>query len=229
MTLQARFFLRGALLIALLLGGTSACAPSHAGRTLGRGVLQVEGGLGGPMVTNLGPAIPIPNVPLGLRYGVMDRLDVSGHLNLLPLVTGGFMMLDASATWALYRHEGRDGWNLATSAGLALLTDFRESARLHPIFDIAGGYTYRWFTIYGGTELIVDFWANSAIANPFVGVEGAFGRFSISGAFVWFNVGHSTYASSIIYVNSDAERGSAGLMIGIKYRWDLSRHRGGDS
>ncbi len=51
----------------------------------------IEGGLGGPFVKNLGVVIPVPNLPLGVRYGVTDRLDVAGHLNLLPIFTGGFL------------------------------------------------------------------------------------------------------------------------------------------
>jgi hypothetical protein len=115
----------------------AACAASHAGRTVGRDVLQAEISLGGPLVTNLGPAIPIPNLPLGLRYGVTDRLDVGGHVNVLPLAMGGFLMLDSSLTWGIVRHEGRSGPNLATGAGFVLFTDFRDGARVSPMVDLA--------------------------------------------------------------------------------------------
>ncbi len=205
------------------------CAPSHAGRTLGREVIQFEGGLGGPMVTNLGGAIPVPNVPLGVRYGVTDRTDVSGHVNLLPLFMGGFMTLDAGATYAFYRHSGRDGFNLAGSAGVALLTDFQDSARVSPLFDIYGGYTYSWFTVFGGGELVADFWGGRAVVSPQVGFEADIGSLTLSAAFVWHHVGHDVTNSSIRYVTGSANRGAAGVLLGIKYRWDLAERRNGRS
>ncbi len=209
----------GVLLIA------AACAPSHAGRTVGRGMLQLEGGLGGPLVTNLGPAIPIPNVPVGLRYGLTDRLDVAGHVNLLPLVTGGFLLVDTSLTWALVRHDGPRGWNLATSAGLAVMTDFQDEARVAPIMDIAGGYTVDWFTFYAGAEIALDPWGGGAMANPFIGAEADIReRWSLSAAFVWFSPGYSVFSSSIDYVSANSQ-GAVGFILGLKRRWDLSHLR----
>lgn len=202
-----------------------ACAPSHAGRTLGRGTLQLETGLGGPMVTNFGGAIPVPNVPVGLRYGVTERLDVQGHVNLLPLVIGGFLALDAGVTWGLVRHDGPRGWNLATSASLALLTDFQTAGRIVPMIDIAGGYTWSWFTLFAGAELWVDFWGGNVATNPYLGVEFDIRSATISLAGVWFHPALDAGASSANYV-SGVDRGGIGVLLGVKYRWSLGDRDG---
>jgi hypothetical protein len=196
------------------------CAPSHAGRTLGRGVLQIEGGLGGPLIQNLGPAIPIPNVPVGARYGVNDHLDVAGHVNLLTLFAGGFLVIDTELTMGLIRHEGSRGPNLAASVGFALLTDFQSGARFSPMFDVAGGYTIDWFTVYGGVEMLLDFWRGSVHLDPMVGVEIDIRSFTLFGTFIWYHPFGDGYHNSFEYV-TPGDHGSLGLMIGLKGRLDL--------
>ncbi len=208
-----------------LVVAATACAPSHAGRTLGRGTLQIEGGLGGPIFTNFGAPIPVPNIPLGLRYGVTNRLDVQGHVNLLPLVIGGFLTMDAGVTYALLRHSGREGFNLATSASLALLTDFNSAGRVFPFFDIAGGYTWRRATFFAGAEIWFDFWGGNVAASPYLGVEVDFRRTTVSLAGVWYHSALDTNASAADYV-SGLDRGGLGLQVGIKYRWSLGGRRG---
>lgn len=203
---------------------TTGCAPSHAGRTLGRRVLQIEGGLGGPLVQNLGTPIPIPNVPLGVRYGLTDRLDVAGHTNLLTFFTGGFLVLDAELTVGLIRHEGRRGPNLATSVGFAFLSDFQTGARFTPMFDIAGGYTIDWFTIYGGVEVLIDPWSQSVHIDPMVGVEFDIRNFTLFGTFIWYHPFGDGYQNSFEYV-SPGDHGGLGLMIGLKGRFDLNEGR----
>jgi hypothetical protein len=200
----------------------TGCAPSHAGRTVGGGVLQVEGGLGGPFVTNLDAPIPVPNIPMGARFGLRENLDVAGHINVLPLIMGGFLAADASFTWALVAHEGEKGLNLATSSGLAVLTDFENGARVSPLVDIAVSYTYLWVTPFVGFETIVDLWASGAITNPFVGFEVDIDSWTLSASGIWYHPAHDWYASSIRYLAPNYQ-GSIGVMLGIKRRWDLMK------
>jgi len=202
----------------------TGCAPSHAGRTVGRRVLQIEGGLGGPLVKNLGTPIPIPNVPMGVRYGVTDTLDVAGHVNLLTFFTGGFLVVDTELTLGLIHHEGRRGPNLATSVGFALLTDFQEGARFDPTFDIAGGYTVDWFTIYGGAEFLVDPWRKTVHMDPMVGMEFDIRNFTLFGTFIWYHPFGDAYHNSFEYVTPGGH-GGIGVMFGLKGRIDLNRPR----
>ncbi len=211
------------LLVSLVIGMLiAACAPSHAGRTVGRGVLQAEGSLGGPMVTNLGGAIPVPNIPVGARYGLTDRLDVAGHVNLLPIIMGGFLVLDASLTFGILKQEGKRGVNLATSSGVAFLSDFQTGARVSPVVDMAVSYTVSRFTPFVGCEFIADMWQSRAITDPFVGLEVDVGRWSVSAAVVWFHPAHDWYASSIRYF-PETHQGALGFLVGLKRRWHTRR------
>lgn len=213
------------LLVSLLLAALhSGCAPSHAGRTVGRGVLQAEGSLGGPMVTNLGGAIPVPNIPVGARYGLTDRLDAAGHVNLLPIVMGGFLALDASLTYGLLKQEGKSGVNLATGAGLIFFSDFQSGARVSPVVDMAVSYTVSRFTPFVGCELVADMWQSRAIADPYFGLEVDVGRWSLSLAVVWFHPAHDWYASSIRYF-PETHQGALGFLVGLKRRWHTRRSR----
>jgi hypothetical protein len=209
-TLKASCVLLGLLFAAY------GCAPSHAGRTLGRGVIQVEGGIGGPFAKNLGVPIPVPNIPIGARYGIKNWLDVSSHVNLLPIIMGGFLALDASLTWALVRHDGPKGWNLATGTGFVFFSDFDNGARIGPLMDIAGGYTINRFTPFAGIELTVDCWGPGVIWNPFVGLEIDIKKTTLSAAAIWYNPTFDAYTSSVDYV-SPGYHGSVGLIIGVKH------------
>jgi len=212
---------------ALAAGATAAflasmgCAPSHAGRTVGEGVLQAEGSLGGPLVTNLGTAFPVPNIPMGARYGLTDRIDVASHVNLLPLIMGGFLAWDASLTWGVVRHDGPEGWNLATGTGLVLFTDFQDGARVSPLIDLAGGYTFEWFTPFAGLEMAIDLWGGDTVIDPYLGFEIDIGDLVLSFAAIWFHAGYDWYASPVRYVSGDTN-GALGFLLGLKYRWDLS-------
>jgi len=215
------------LMTSLLIG---ACAPTHAGRTLGKGVLQLEGNFGGPFVKNLGPSIPVPNMPVGARYGVTNRMDVAAHLNALPLVMGGFMALDGGVSYGLIRHEGRSGPNLATQLGAALLTDFKQGARISPTLDIAGGHTFDWFTPFAGAEFQVDAWGGRLLGNFFAGFEADMGNFTVAASGVYFTPWFDTWSSIVDYVSPN-QAGAVGCLLGFKYRFhllDSDREPGGD-
>lgn len=218
---------RGEVVILCLLGAlATACVSSHAGRTLGRGVIQGDISLGGPLFTNLGPPVPIPNLPLGVRYGVTDRTDVSAHINVLPIVFGGFMALDVGFTRALVRQDARSGPNLATGLTLLLVTDFREEARLLPVMDLAGGYTFSWFTLFAGFDVMADAWGGGANLSPFAGFEMDLPRRVIlHGEFKWFAVNFDVYDAPFRYVSA-GDMGMVGFLLGIKFGWDLGREVG---
>jgi hypothetical protein len=214
---------RVALAAAALLA--SACAASHAGRTVGRGVIQGEVTVSGPLVTNLGPAVPIPNLPLGVRYGITDRLDFNTHLNVLPIVMGGFIAADAGITWAILHRERRSGPNLATGVSFMLVSDFHEEARLIPLADIAGGATFGPFTLFAGFDVMCDYWGGGANFSPFAGFEIDLPRRVIlHGAFKWFAATFDVYDSPTRYVNVN-HKGMMGFVIGIKFGFDLEERR----
>jgi hypothetical protein len=208
-------------LAAILLLAAAGCAPSHAGRTLGRGMLQAEGSLGGPLVRNLGPPLPVPNLPVGARYGLTDRVDAFAHVNALPLVINrGFLTMDGGVTLGLVRHEGRIGPNLATSVGFVLLTDFDTAARGGPLVDMAASYTFDWLTPFVGFEASPDLSGGRVFMDVFVGLEADFGRTTVSLSGVWFDPSFDVSASPVDYV-SLGNRGALGALLGVKVRWSL--------
>ena len=211
--------LRGLMALAALLLAAS-CAPTHAGRTLGKGVLQVEGCYGGPLFKNLGATMPIPNIPVGARYGVTDRVDLASHVNVLPMIMGGFLALDAGATYGIIKHEGRSGPNLASQVGFALLTDFSDGTRVSPTLDLAGGYTLGWFTPFLGAEFVGDVSGERLLGNFYAGSEADIGNLTLAAAGVWFTPWFETYTSSVEYVSPE-RHGALGFFVGLKYRFDV--------
>jgi hypothetical protein len=93
------------LLVALAVWLTAGCGLTTAVRPVPKGAVQVEAALGGPFFGNLGVALPLPLSSAGVRYGVADGLDVSGHAHLTSL-TFGVAGLDAGATWMPLAQEG---------------------------------------------------------------------------------------------------------------------------
>ncbi|MCU0664015.1 MAG: hypothetical protein MUC50_17015 [Myxococcota bacterium] len=207
--------MRMSALLALLALGGMGCLPSHAGRTLGKGALQAEMGLGGPIFNNLGGPIPMPSLPLGARYGILDDLDISAHINALTLVVGGFLTADAQATFRLVGDERREGFHMASSTGLGLLTDFSQMVRVSPLFDLAMSYGFSKAAPFIGSELILDVWNGTVIWNPFIGVEVDVGRTTLSLAGVWFNAGFDTSSTPLEWV-SPGDRGALGVLLGLK-------------
>jgi len=187
-------------------------------------MLQIEGNLGGPFIKNLSSDIPIPNIPLGARYGVTDRIDVGGHVNVLPLIMGGFLVLDAGATFGIIRHDGRSGPNLASQAGFAFMTDFQDGARIIPMLDLAGGYTWAWFTLFCGAEFAYDPWGANLHGNFYAGLEADIGNLTLAASGVWFTPWFDTYSSAVQYAAPN-DAGGIGLLLGVKYRFDLLKNR----
>jgi hypothetical protein len=172
-------------------------------------------GLGGPIFKNLGGPIPVPSLPVGARYGVLDGLDVSAHINPLTFVVGGFVTADAQATFSLVGDGQRRGFHMATSTGLGLLTDFSQMVRVSPLFDLAMSYGFSKAAPFIGAELILDVWGGAVIWNPFIGLEIDVGRTTLSLAGVWFNAGFDTYSTPLDWV-SPGNRGAIGVLLGLK-------------
>jgi len=72
---------RAAAALALVLLA-SGCGMRHLARTVGEGNAKVRASVGGPMFSNLGAAIPLPNVQVGGRYGLTDGFDLDADLSL---------------------------------------------------------------------------------------------------------------------------------------------------
>jgi hypothetical protein len=154
---------------------------------------------------------------------LLDNLDLSGHLNLLPLITGGFTALDASLTLGIIQHKGRRGFDLASGAGLVFMTDFDTAARISPLVDMALGYAVNRFHPFIGFEAVIDARASDALVDPYVGLEVDIGAWSVSGEVLWFHPAHDWYSSAIRYVSINDTHGAIGAILGLKRRFGPKR------
>lgn len=141
-----------------MLALTQGCAGQNLSRTVGKGNGEVHASLGGPFFERLGPAIPVPNVNVGGRYGVHEIVDVDASVNLLAAAYG-ILAIDAAAVIQLLRVPKR----LAFSATGRLHTfgdlDDAPGFRAYPEFGLhAGGQIpdLDWLHLYGGILGLVN-------------------------------------------------------------------------
>lgn len=230
--------LDGVFLGILCLGAIfCACTATHSVRTVGKGNAALEMSLGGPLITNLGGAIPAPNLFVAGRYGVRDDLDLSLAYNLTsPIVPG--IVLDGIFTAHYVPIQpgiGRQqdtpdkGWSLATAAGLHLLTDFTNGAVLLPAVELAGGWRYKWFNPYLGLSLALHFYRpydqnNPAFLSPFVGADFMVNRrVSLGLRLTFYDVLYNMWGSQVewVYLVADSSQekkfGMVGLSLAFSY------------
>ena len=157
----------------------AGCAGRHLARTVGQGHGEVRAGVGGPLLSNLGPPIPLPNLAVQGRYGLTDWLDVDGGVSVLGLAYGLFV-IDAGLVAQLYRQP----------RGFAL----SASARGNFFFDLDDGFTPRgypevglhaeqvatdWLVVFGGLDAWFVFspppGKPPVLAAPYLGAEVRFG------------------------------------------------------
>ncbi len=113
----------------------AGCAAPNLSRTVGRGNWELHVSHGGPLLRPPGwPPVPFGHTHIGGRYGLSDRVDIDGNLNLLPLGVG-LLQVDTAVVLQIFRRPRR----LAVSA----------AARLAGIFDLDDPPAARLFTEWG--------------------------------------------------------------------------------
>ncbi|MBN2715084.1 MAG: hypothetical protein JXX14_04465 [Deltaproteobacteria bacterium] len=201
----------------VIMVGASGCAVSNAGKTVGRGTVQLEGSVGGPLFKNLGATMPVPNIPLGARYGFTDRLDGQAHVNVLPIVMGGFAQVDAGVTMGVLSQRQGHGVNLALSLGGAVMSDLHTSVRATPITGVTLSRQFGRVIPFVGFESYVDFGRPRAIGNVHGGVELEWDRISLQASAMWLDPGFDAAESTMKYV-SPGNSGALGVLLGLKVR-----------
>jgi hypothetical protein len=221
------------LVISLL----SSCTAVNQARTIGKGRVAVETSLGGPLMTNLGLPLPIPNLYIGGRYGLRDDLDLSTHINVLtPFIPGIGLDLLTSASWVPIQpglNFQRASKDRGLGAGLGLdiqwITDFNNGFIVMPAFDLSASYRYKWVSVFGGSGVGFDFLRPDKSDNilqvcPFLGLEFITkSQASIGLKFTAFDILYNYNGSQTqwIYLNQNkAERrkhAPLGITIGFGY------------
>jgi hypothetical protein len=231
--------LLGMTVLLVALANAAACTTTHTVRTVGQGNFGVEASFGGPMFTNLGGAIPMPNLFVGGRYGVLDDLDVSAAYNLTgPISPGIAMDLILGAHWVPIQPGLRSqtatpeqGWSLATGLQLHSLTDFETGFVAIPAIDLAVGYRYKWLNPFVGASLALHFFrpadrANIPMLSPYVGAEFILSkRAAISARVTFFDVAYNYWGSPVDWVylkkDNDARKRKAILGVGLGFSFDF--------
>ena len=209
----------------------ASCTATHSVRTVGKGNSAVEMSLGGPFFTNLGGAIPAPNLFIGGRYGVRDDLDVSLEYNLTsPIVPGitldgifGAHYVPIQPGIGHQRDTKNKGWSLATAAALHLLTDFQNGAIAIPETELAGGWRYKWFNPYIGLSLALHFYrpydhTEPVFLSPFVGADFIINKKATVGfRLTLYDVLYNMYGSQVdwVYLVNDTSAHKKYGMIGL--------------
>jgi len=231
----------GPLLLILPIG----CTTTHSVRTVGKGNLEFETTLGGPMTTSLGPPAPIPNAFVGARYGILDDLDFSAHYNLTaPIVPGIGLDLQTAVHWipiqpglARQQQTPEYGWSLGGGLGITWISDFRSGLVVLPYLEAAVGWRHAWFNPFAGTALGLNLYRppgreHVMQLSPFLGVELILPRgAALSLRLTWHDVTYNAYGSQVdwIYMIDDVEaeekRAPLGVSLGFSIGIPLGRER----
>ncbi len=227
------------LCLVLLLG----CTATNQVRTIGKGKFGIEATLGGPVTTSLGPPVPMPNIFLGGRYGILQDLDVAVHYNIFaPIIPGIPLDLITGVYWVPIQPGVRSqqsspnkGWAAGGSLSLQWLTDFKNGFMLMPALELAGGWRYKWVNPYLGLSCGLNFYRpedtrNFTQLNPFVGTEFFIrDRASIALKCTMFDIAYNLYGSQIKWVymvDNTAENkkyGVLGVSLGFSFKLGHSK------
>jgi hypothetical protein len=207
-----------------------SCTAVHHTRTVGKGAWAVETTFGGPMLTNLGAPLPVPNLFAGTRYGLREDLDIVGHINLLGPITPGLLDLSTGAHWVPVQpglrtqaDTPRRGWALGGAAEVQWVTDFSHGLVVLPALTVSGGYRVRWFNPFGGLSLGFNGYrphesGTPLMVCPFVGVECILGdRVGLSAKCMLYDVAYNQYGSQIdwVYLVDDVDEGKRQAFLGV--------------
>lgn len=234
-------------LVCLLLGLTSSvgCTTTHSARTIGKGNLGLEATLGGPITTNLGGPVPIPNLFAGARYGLREDLDLSAAINLTgPVIPGIGLDLQTAVHWFPIQPEDLESTSpgqrfaFGGSAGLDWLTDFQSGFTVLPYLELTAGYRTRRINPFVGTALVADFYrpmeqADYLMVSPYLGLELMFGdHFGLTIRGTLYDVTHNAYGSQVAWIylvdDIEGERRYAPLGVSFGFSWDgLGQRRPG--
>ena len=162
----------------------SSCTAVNQARTVGKGNWAMETSLGGPILTNLGFPLPVPNLFIGGRYGLRDDFDLVAHLNILtPFIPGIGLDLLTSAQWVpvqpgrgFQNSTPEEGWGAGLGLDIQWMTDFMNGFVVLPALDLCASYRYKWISVFGGSGFGFDFLRPSESDNilqicPFIGFE----------------------------------------------------------
>jgi hypothetical protein len=142
------------LFLCMLLAG---CAARTTLEPVGKGQLAASASLGGPLVAAFGTRPPIPNLALGARYGLGDRIDLDGNLHLLPLLYS-LAGLDLGVTWYPLLNDGAVptiGIQPRVMAFASFKSGVDDRFRAYPAISSSAAWKLGSGLIYTGFDFVV--------------------------------------------------------------------------
>ncbi len=130
------------------------CTSTLPVRTVGKGNSALEVTGGGPLFSDLGVTIPMPNLLIGWRYGMSKEVDISAHYNLTTAFIQDIALhLNTSLHYipiqpGISRQESTPykGHSLGIAFHIQWLSDFRTDLMILPALETSYGYRFDWFT-----------------------------------------------------------------------------------
>ena len=219
-----------------------SCTATRQVRTIGKGNKGIEVTLGGPFFTNLGSPLPMPNLFIGGRYGLMQDLDIAVHYNLTaPIIPGIPLDLITGIYWVPLQPGIRNqekspyrGWGAGGSFAVQWLTDFKSGFVALPAIELSGGWRYKWINPFVGLALGFNFYrphdnTNFVQVNPFLGTEFIIkDRAGLSFKCTFFDIAYNLYGSQIDWVyivdnkEEDKKSGVFGISLGFSWKFGKS-------
>jgi hypothetical protein len=140
----------------------SACSTIRQITPLDQGEQRVGLAVGGPLFTDLGVPIPVPEISLDYAYGVTDDITLGAALHVTPAVFGLCGVGEAFGTVGVLDQAG---FIPAVSVGLdtVLLSDFTTSFFVLPEASATASWKLADFiSIYAGAAMMVNFYPKTA-------------------------------------------------------------------
>ncbi|MDZ7261094.1 MAG: hypothetical protein ONB05_03115 [candidate division KSB1 bacterium] len=163
------------------------CAAHTNLEPVGRGHVNGNVSIGGPIVAAFGTRIPIPYGTIGINYGLRDRVNLNGNLHLLPLAYS-VIGTDLGVTWFPVINKGAVPTlgiqpRLLALASVKKDVASRDRLRIYPLVSSSAAWPLGKGLMYTGFDLTIpisspdyDDEASSTILSPFIGYRWHLGR-----------------------------------------------------
>lgn len=162
-------------IILLLLVG---CAAQTNFEPIGKGNVNGNVSLGGPIISAFGTRIPLPYLTVGANYGISDQINIHGNLHLFSM---GYKIVgfDFGAAWFPFLNDGLKP-TISIQPRLIVFasakSDVSSRFRVYPVITNTAAWKIGKNTLFTGFDLVVPFTkpdydseASSTIFSPFIG------------------------------------------------------------
>lgn len=161
------------------------CAAQTNFEPLGKGTLNTNFSVGGPIIKAFGTRFPVPYAITGANYGISERINIGGNLHLFSL---GYKIagIDFGAAWFPVLNNKLVP-TISLQPRLLVLastkTDVSDRWRTYPVITNTAAWKVSKNFIYTGYDLTIpftepDYDADAAgmIFSPFIGYRWKFGE-----------------------------------------------------